>query len=77
MANQKQKCIVNLPNDLRAEIRGGIVEHGKVKVVGLGIFETRRIPARPGRNPATGEIVRIRAYKKIKFRPTKSLKEAL
>lgn len=77
MANQKQKKIVNLPMELRSQIQSGIVDHGKVKVVGLGIFETRKIPARPGRNPATGEIVKIRAYKKIKFRPTKSLKEAL
>lgn len=77
MANKKQKKIVDLPQNLRRAIKSGIIKEGKVKVIGLGIFETRRIPARPGRNPATGEIVKIRAYKKIKFRPTKALKEAL
>lgn len=77
MANKSQKCIVDLPHNLRKDITGGILEHGKVKVVGLGIFETRTIPARKGRNPATGEIMKIRKYNKIKFRPTKSLKDSI
>jgi nucleoid DNA-binding protein len=77
MANVKQKKIVSLPTDLRSKIQKGLVRHGKVKVVGLGIFETREIPARPGRNPQSGMIVMIPSYLKIKFRPTKSLKEAV
>lgn len=77
MSNKSQKCIVNLPKELRSEIKSGILEHGKVKVIGLGIFETRKIPARAGRNPQNGEIVKIPSYWKIKFRPTKSLKESL
>ena len=77
MSNKSQKCIIDLPKELRSEIQGGIVKHGKVKVIGLGIFEKRKIPARPGRNPRTGEIVQIPSYFKLKFRPTKSLKEAV
>ena len=77
MANKRQKKIVNLPKDIRKEVQSGLVKHGKVKVVGLGIFETRQIPERPGRNPQSGEIVMIPAYLKIKFRPTKALKEAV
>lgn len=77
MANKKQKKIVNLPKDLRTQVQKGLVRHGKVKVVGLGIFETKEIPSRPGRNPQSGEIVQIPAYKKIKFRPTKALKESV
>ncbi len=74
MANIKQKCIVSLPLDLRDEITDGLASYGKVKIVGLGIFETRVIPARPGRNPKTGDIMQIKEYVKIKFRPTKQLK---
>ena len=77
MANLKQKKIVNLPMDIRNDITSGILKKGKVKVVGLGIFETRKIPSRTGRHPSTGEIVKFPAYIKVKFRPTKSLKEQL
>jgi len=77
MANKAQKAIVSLDHPVRREIRRGLVKHGKVKVVGLGIFETRKIPARRGRNPQTSKIVMIPSYLKIKFRPTKALKEAV
>ncbi len=33
--------------------------------------------ARTGRNPATGEAIQIKASKKIAFRPSKELKEAV
>jgi len=77
MANQSQKCIVDLPKELRSEVQHGLLRYGKVKVVGLGIFEIKSIRSRRGRNPATGEIVRMPAYKKVKFRPTASLKEKI
>ncbi len=77
MANKTQKKIVDLPMDLRLQITSGIIEEGKVKVVGLGIFETKKIPSRSGRHPSTGKIVTFKKYTKIKFRPTKSLKELL
>lgn len=75
MANKKQKHIIDLPMAIRVELKRGLVKHGKVKVIGLGIFETREIPSRRGRNPQSGKIMMIPAYTKIKFRPTKSLKE--
>jgi nucleoid DNA-binding protein len=77
MANKKQKSIVKLPQDIRVEVRKGLMKYGKVKVVGLGIFETKQIPSRRGRNPKNGEIVMIPSYWKVKFRPTKQLKEAV
>lgn len=77
MANTKQKFIMSPSSEFRKDIKNGLKKHGKVKVVGLGIFETRKIPARAGRNPQSGEIVKIRSYTKIKFRPTASLKKAV
>lgn len=77
MANKKQPCTIGLPQEIRLEIQNGLLEYGKVKVVGLGIFETKRIPSRPGRNPQTGFIVDIPAYFKIKFRPTKRLRKSI
>lgn len=77
MANVAQKKIVDLPLELRHEIQAGLLRHRKVKVIGLGIFEVKKINARKGRNPATGEIVMMPAYKKVKFRPTAALKEKI
>ena len=49
----------------------------KVSLSSLGIFDVNDRQARQGRNPATGEAIQIAASKSIKFRPTKSLKDAV
>lgn len=49
----------------------------KIRLTGLGILQVRERPARMGRNPATGEFIKIAASKKIAFRPAKELKEAV
>ena len=49
----------------------------KVRVNGLGMLQVRKRPARLGRNPATGEQIKIKASKKVAFRPAKELKEAI
>jgi DNA-binding protein HU-beta len=49
----------------------------KIRLTGLGILQVRAREARMGRNPATGESIKIAASKKIAFRPAKELKEAV
>ncbi len=49
----------------------------KVRVTGLGIFQVKKRPARMGRNPATGEQIKIKASKKLAFRAAKEVKEAI
>jgi DNA-binding protein HU-beta len=49
----------------------------KIRLTGLGILQVRKRAARMGRNPATGEAIKIKASKKIGFRPAKELKEAV
>jgi DNA-binding protein HU-beta len=49
----------------------------KIRLTGLGILQVRSRVARMGRNPATGEAIKIKASKKIAFRPAKELKEAV
>lgn len=49
----------------------------KVRVTGLGIFQVKKRPARMGRNPATGEAIKIKASKKLAFRPAKEVKDAI
>src|SRR5438046_1014860 len=48
-----------------------------VKIPGLGIFRLRRMKARMGRNPQTGEAIKIPARKKVGFSVAKAFKETV
>ena len=52
-------------------------KNGKVTLVGFGTFEKARRKARKGRNPQTGEPIKIKAANVVKFRPGKKLREAV
>ena len=58
-----------------------IVKHLKkgerIRIGGLGILQVRKRAARMGRNPATGEAIKIKASKKVAFRASKDLKMAI
>ena len=49
----------------------------KVQIVGFGTFEVAKRGAREGRNPQTGESMKIKASKSPKFKAGKALKDAL
>jgi DNA-binding protein HU-beta len=49
----------------------------RIRFAGLGILQVRKRAARMGRNPATGEAIKIKASKKVAFRAAKELKEAV
>jgi DNA-binding protein HU-beta len=49
----------------------------KIRLTGIGVFQVRKRAARMGRNPATGEAIKIKASKKVAFRPARELKEAV
>src|ERR1700741_5636695 len=49
----------------------------RIRIGGLGILQGRKRAARLGRNPATGEPIKIKASKKVAFRAAKELKEAV
>ena len=49
----------------------------KVQLTGFGTFEVRERAEREGRNPATGEIIRIEASKAPAFKAGKKFKAAL
>jgi len=49
----------------------------RIRMAGLGTLEVRKRSARMGRNPATGEAIKIKASKKIAFRAAKDLKAAI
>ncbi len=49
----------------------------KVQLVGFGTFEVAERAAREGKNPQTGEVIKIKASKAPKFKAGKALKDAL
>ena len=49
----------------------------KVQLVGFGTFEVSTRAAREGRNPQTGEMMKIAACKAPKFKAGKALKDAV
>jgi len=52
-----------------------LAKGGKVQLVGFGTFETRHRKAREGRNPSTGEAIKIAAQKVPAFKAGKALKD--
>ncbi len=52
-------------------------KNGTVTLVGFGTFSVGKRAARVGRNPRTGEAIKIKAAKVPKFKPGKGLKDAV
>ena len=50
---------------------------GKVTLIGFGTFSKSRRKARKGRNPQTGETIKIKASNVVKFKAGKKLKDAI
>ena len=58
--------------------RGKKVKKGdKITLVGFGTFSVSKRAARKGRNPQTGETIKIKASKTPKFKAGKTFKDAL
>ena len=72
------KAQVNAMLTAMVEDLGKHLKKGKrIRISGLGILQVRKRAARMGRNPGTGEAIKIKASKKIAFRASKDLKEAV
>ena len=58
-------------------VKSTLKKGGSVSLVGFGTFAVGKRAARTGRNPRTGDAIKIKAAKVPKFRPGKALKDAL
>ncbi|TAJ13881.1 HU family DNA-binding protein [Patescibacteria group bacterium] len=58
-------------------IIGALKKGDEVSIAGLGIFSTKMRPARTGRNPRTGETIKVPSMRVPKFRAAKGLKDAV
>jgi DNA-binding protein HU-beta len=66
-----------LMDDFVTHVVKNLKKGNRIRIPGLGSLQVRKHAARKGRNPATGESIKIPAKKKIAFRASKDLKEAV
>lgn len=78
---EKHEITKKEANQIADELVDHIVKNlkkgNRIRMAGLGILQVKKRAARMGRNPATGEAIKIPAKKKIAFRAAKELKEAV
>lgn len=60
-----------------AAVTKALKKGDKVSLVGFGTFSVRKRAARTGRNPKTGETIKIKAGKTPGFKAGKALKDAV
>jgi DNA-binding protein HU-beta len=72
-----KKQVAAVLEDMVANITKHLKKGARIRIGGLGILQVRKRPARMGRNPATGEPIKIKASKKIAFRAAKELKNSV
>jgi DNA-binding protein HU-beta len=74
ITKKEADAVVNATLDA---IIDGLAKEGKVIIPGFGSFEVRNKTAREGRNPRTGEKVKIAAKRAPAFKPGKAMKDAV
>jgi DNA-binding protein HU-beta len=57
--------------------KDAVAKGDKIQIAGFGSFEASVRPARTGRNPSTGETIKIEAKTVAKFKPAKAFKELI
>lgn len=72
-----KKAAESALGSLTTGIRDSLKKGRKVTLVGFGTFSVARRAARNGRNPQTGDIIKIKASKTPRFRAGKALKDAV
>lgn len=74
ITKKEADAVVNATLDAIIE---GLAKEGKVVLPGFGSFEVRQKTAREGRNPRTGEKVKIAAKRTPAFKAGKAMKDAV
>ena len=72
-----KKITKNIVQSFLEAVETHVAKGGKVRIDKLGILQVKDRAPRMGRNPQTGEEIKIPASKKVAFRVASSLKEAV
>ena len=73
--NLPKKDVDAVIKSFTATVSDALQKKDKVQLIGFGTFETSERAARTGRNPATGETIKIAASTSVKFKAGAGLKE--
>ena len=73
----EKKCAEKAVNAVVAAIADALAAGEKVQLIGFGTFETRTRAARTGKNPKTGESIKIAACKVPAFKAGAALKNSV
>ena len=72
-----KKTVDTIVNGVIDAITNALKENDKVQIIGFGTFEAKEVGEREGRNPRTGETIKIAASKKPAFTASKTLKDQI
>lgn len=72
-----KKQTQELFDDMIVSFGKNLKKGNRIRIAGLGILQVKQTKARMGRNPATGEQIKIPAKRKVAFRVSKELKESV
>jgi DNA segregation ATPase FtsK/SpoIIIE, S-DNA-T family len=64
-------------DELKELVIRQLKKEGSLRLAGLGVFRKRKLKARVGRDPATGQQIKIPARTRLHFTPAKALKESV
>ena len=68
---QAEKTVNSVLDNIKKNVKKG------VNIIGFGSFSVGNRKARTGRNPQTGETIKIKASKTVRFKAGKALKKSL
>ena len=70
-----KKAIQTVIDETFEQIKKSVKKEERFSFPGFGTFAKRKRSARSGRNPQTGEKIKIRAQTTVGFRPAQALKD--
>ena len=74
ISKRQAKSMLDELNEL---VTRQLKKEGSLRLAGLGVFRKRKLKARVGHNPATGEQIKIPARTRLRFTPAKALKDSV
>lgn len=72
-----KKMVTEVVDAVFEQMTNAIKKDGTFSWPGFGTFKVRKRKARQGRNPQTGETIKIKASKTVGFKPAKAMKDRL
>ena len=72
-----KKLVNSIVDSTFKVIASELKKQGKMTCSSFGTFRVSKRKAREGRNPRTGESIKIKARKSVRFKPSKNLTKTL